>query len=451
MNLDGFSAAHLGGHRTVTGSCHLVRLRGLHLLVDCGLAQGGDSVLPMDQWPVPPSRIDYVLLTHAHLDHVGRLPDLLDAGFRGEILATHATKALLAPMLEDALGFTHRSRERSRKLLDLLDELSWGFEYGETFHLKKGVKFRLGRAGHILGSAFVRLEWGDAPCSAVFSGDLGACGTPLLPDPDPPEPCRLLFLESTYGDRLHEDRKARADRLGRALVHALADGGKVFVPAFALGRTQELLYELDRLFSEPRLKEAFPELQGAGRPPVFIDSPLGLRITDIYASLGQFWDREARDLLRRGDHPLHFEGLYGVRDHRDHLHLVDSPGPAVVVAGSGMCTGGRVVDHLAKGLDDPRNDVLFVGYQAAGTPGRDILRYGERPDGYAVLDGRRVPIRARVRALGGYSAHADRSDLLRWVESMGEKPGKIRLIHGEDDARRALGRELERRGYSCEA
>ena len=427
---------HLGGEKCVTGSCHLLQAAGLNILVDCGLTQGHDAATPMSSWPIAPADIDYLFLTHAHIDHIGRVPELIRNGFNGQILTSHGTKALLRPMLEDALSFSNLPRHEADKILATIDELSWGFEYLEPFDLKSGVRFELGRAGHILGSCFIRFEWGDTPYSAVFSGDLGARRAPLLPDPDIPEPCDLLVLESTYGDRCHENRTERIRRLGESLSHSLADGGKVFIPAFALGRIQELLFEMDRLFSDAEWQRAFPLLNRKEPIPVFVDSPLGLKITETYASLSEFWDREAKGLLYKGDNPIDFEHLYAVRTHGDHLQLLDAPGPAVIIAGSGMCSGGRIVNHLQNGLPDPRNDVFFVGYQAAGTPGRDIINYARRPGGYVVLDGEQVPIRAKVQVLSGYSAHADQQELLEWAKAV--RPAKVKLVHGEQQARQAL-------------
>ncbi len=306
------------------------------------------------------------------------------------------------------------------------------------------MRFRLGQAGHILGSCFVRLEEAPdrgGPSSVVFSGDLGPTDTPILPDPDVPESCDLLVLESTYGDRRHAERgEARIERLGELLSGAIRDRGKVYIPAFSLGRTQELIYEMDRLFSEPRWRERFPGLASGRRPPVFLDSPLALEITRIYQERTAGWDREARELLADGDHPVDFDGLYAVRTHRDHQKLLALDEPAVILAGSGMCTGGRIVNHLKQGLEDPRNDILFVGYQAPGTPGRDLVRYGDRPGGWVDLDGERLEIRARVHVLSGYSAHADRDELVHWARAA--RPGRIHLVHGEDAARRSLEEAL---------
>jgi len=498
---------HLGGENTVTGSCHLLQANGLNIMVDCGLAQGNDSVLRMESWPVKPSEIDYLFLTHAHIDHIGRVPELVLKGFKGEIITSHATKMLLIPMLQDAMGFTDMTSDAVAKMSEVIDDLSWGFEYREKFQLKKGIKFRLGCAGHILGSCWIQFDISDQ-MTVVFSGDLGAKDTPILCDPDVPDGCDLLILESTYGDKNHEERGDRIKRLGEILLRAITDGGKVFIPAFSLGRTQELIYEMDRLFSDPQITQInadyekelaakrhisrknnglatdppqydlpelpmyhLPELQGRrGRHghtrtenfharkieeiedqkaefniPVFIDSPLGLEITKIYSGLSEYWDKEAKHILRQGDHPINFDHLYAVESHRDHLKLCDMDGEAVIIAGSGMCTGGRILKHLKAGITDRKNDVFFVGYQAKGTPGRDILKYSKRPGGYVVLDGEKFDINARVHQLTGYSAHADQKGLIEWVASMPEKPGRIKLVHGEAVAREALYRELGKR------
>ena len=406
--------SHLGAKDCVTGSCHLVQTRpgaadGVNLLVDCGSAYGNDPELPFDQFPVSVKAIDYLFLTHAHIDHIGRVPDLIDAGFKGEIICTHATKALLLPMLHDAMSFSSRTDTAVRRMESAIDEMSWGFELHETFALKQGVTFKLSNAGHILGSCFILFSFpGDY--RVIFSGDLGCSDTPILPDPDPPEACDLLVMESTYGNRLHPDRKHRIEALRKLLDKTLADKGIVYIPAFSLGRTQELLYELDRI--QPDV-------------PVFVDSPLGLAITRIYSSLEAFWDKEASSLKAKGDHPFDFKGLYAVERYQDHKKLLDVNGPAIIIAGSGMCTGGRIVDHLKYGLEDPANDIFFVGYQAKGTPGRKMI------------DGK-IRVKAGIHTLSAYSAHADQQMLVNWVHSMPQPPKEIRLVHGEADARRAL-------------
>jgi metallo-beta-lactamase family protein len=437
---------HLGGENCVTGSCHLVQAKGLNILVDCGSVQGNDRAVPVEQWPVKPSEIDFVFLTHAHIDHIGRIPEIIRRGFQGEILTSHPTKALIEPMLEDAMTFTDTDEKDRAGIIREIDRLSWGFEYNEPFDLKNGIRFKLGRAGHILGSCFIRIETVNPDFSIIFSGDLGGSGRPILPDPDPPDPCDLLVLESTYGDRLHESPEKRIENLGNVLTQALEDGGKVFIPAFALGRTQELIYEMDRLVTDP-VFERFNLLRDS-KIPVFLDSPLGLEITSITGRLSSFWDQEARDLLRIGDNPLDFKRLYAVTNYRHHLKILDMPGPAVIIAGSGMCTGGRIVNHLKAGIEDSKNDILFVGYQAEGTPGRDIVRYSQHPGGYVNLDGERFDIRARVYELSGYSAHADQKGLVEWVKRMPEKPARIKLVHGEPGAKKVLAQKLDQ-SFKC--
>lgn len=438
-----FDLIHLGGETTVTGSSHLLILQNnLTIMVDCGSAMGHDKAVSFGDIPVKASDIDYLFITHAHIDHIGRIPALIEAGFNGEIICNHSTKALLGPMLDDGLSFSGRSEKEKQQLQQKIDELSWGFEYNDTFTLKKAVTFKLKNAGHILGSCFIQFEFPDNPkgrYSLIFSGDLGNINTPILPDPDTPDFCDYLVLESTYGNRNHPDRTHRAEHLGTLLNKALSDNGKVFIPAFALGRTQELIYEIDRLKAEGAIDTDIP---------VFIDTPLGLEITNIYSTLKEFWDKEAKDLMRKGDHPMDFKNLYAVESHHHHKKLLDMPGPAIIIAGSGMLTGGRMVSHLEKSLDDPRNDVLFVGYQAQGTPGRTLVEQSQKKNGQARFNGHTIPIKAGIHVLTGYSAHADQNGLVNFVESMPKKPGTIKLVHGEPDSQDALKNVLMNKGYN---
>jgi len=324
--------------------------------------------------------------------------------------------------------------------------------YGVWHRVAEGLQIRLQRAGHILGSAYVECALvgdGEPERRVVFSGDLGAPNTPLLPAPQPPERADLLVLESTYGDRRHEDRAMRAARLRAAVEHALRDGGTVLIPAFSIGRTQELLYELEGLFhdhgpgaggrspAEPRT--VWQDLQ------VVLDSPLAADFTAGYRRLRRYWDEEARGRVGAGRHPLAFEQLVTVARHEDHMRMVNylahSHQPAVVIAASGMCAGGRVVNYLKAMLGGPRHDILFVGYQARGTPGRDIQQYGPR-GGYVVLDGERYDIHARVHTIGGYSAHADQQDLIDYVRGIPTPPREVRLVHGAAAAKATLADKL---------
>jgi metallo-beta-lactamase family protein len=440
-----FGLIHYGADNCVTGSCHMITaLSGVNILIDCGLSMGSDPFFSLDDFACPVNKIDYLFLTHAHLDHIGRIPELIEKGFSGEIICTHATKELLIPMLEDSMSFGNRTQEEKKALTEAVEDLSWGFEYNNVFFLKKQIKFRLKNAGHILGSAFIEFGFpvneksGDY-YSVTFSGDLGSRNTPILPDPSIPGPCNLLVLESTYGDRMHENRENRISSLGKLINQALEDSGKIIIPAFSLGRTQELIYEADRLFTDKIINEKIP---------VFIDSPLGLKITEIYSRLSRFWDSDSAKLLKKGDHPIDFDNLYAVESFRAHKKLVEYDKPCIIIAGSGMCTGGRVVSHLLTTLEDKKNEIFFCGYQAAGTLGRDIIRYSKKTNGYCIIDDKKVPIHAKVFKLSGYSAHADKKGLVSFVNSVPGKPEKIKLVHGEKTAADSLGEFLDSCGYT---
>ena len=470
---------HHGAVRGVTGSCHELRLDADNaLLIDCGLFQGtdasaggaGTASLGID---FDLDGVRALVVTHCHLDHVGRLPHLLAAGYAGPILCSRPSARLLPLVLEDALevGFT-RDRDLVRRVLRTLEARIVALPYGEWREVPTTdggparLEVRLQRAGHILGSAYVECRVtpaagspGGEPLTVVFSGDLGGPDTPLLPEPEPPERADVLVLESTYGDREHEDRAHRVERLRAVVERCLADRGTVLIPAFSIGRTQELLYELEQIIHEvtaasPAEADAPPEAPFAldageegGTPvewqrlPVIVDSPLAARFTRVYRELRGYWDEEARAVLREGRHPLSFEQMLTIDRHEDHLkvvaHLRETGRPAIVLAASGMCAGGRIVDYLKALLGVARTDILFVGYQAEGTPGRDIQTWGPR-GGWVELDGERYPIRAGVHTVGGYSAHADRAALVRFVTGIPRAPRQVRLVHGDPEAKNAL-------------
>lgn len=443
---------HHGGASGVTGSCHRLQISDDRaLLVDCGLFQGQDAdrLDGFEQLQVrfPVEDVLALVVTHVHIDHIGRLPYLLAAGWRGPILCSLPSRRLLPLVIEDALkiGFT-RDRALIERFLAEVEGRLVALDYGDWHTLvddtRHRVRVRLKRAGHILGSAYAEVdtlyrESGERH-RTLFSGDLGAPHAPLLPAPKPPWRCDTLVLESTYGDREHEDRRHRRGRLKAAIDRALANGGTVVIPAFSIGRTQELLYELETLIHQAK----GPRWQAL---EIIVDSPLAARFTAVYRELKPWWDAEAHRRLRAGRHPLSFENLYTVSSHEEHertlAYLAESGRPAVVIAASGMVSGGRVVNYLKRMLGDPRHCVLFTGYQGAGTPGRDIQRYGPR-GGWVELDGERIDIRARVETVSGYSAHADRRDLLNFVRRMREPPQHIRLVHGEAEAQRALRETL---------
>jgi len=359
-------------------------------------------------------------------------------------LCSEASAALLPLVLEDALkvGFT-KNQGLIDQFLKLVAQQIVPLPYKHWHRAiagAHGLRVKLQPAGHILGSAYVEFDIGQPRQRIVFSGDLGAPYTPLLPAPKAPYAADVLVLESTYGDSTHQSRKDRRTRLQALVERALKNRGTVLIPAFSIGRTQELLYELEEIIHRQKLAGATAGLNWDALD-IIIDSPLAADFTAGYARLRSHWDAEAKRKLAAGRHPLAFEQLTTISNHTDHLQnvamLAKSGKPAIVIAASGMCSGGRIVNYLAAMLGDARHDVLFVGYQAAGTAGQAIQKYGPK-GGYVDLDGERITIRAAVHTLGGYSAHADQKDLLNFVARMRRKPSQIRLVHGDADAKEVL-------------
>ena len=440
---------HHGAVRGVTGSAHeWVASPDCSVLIDCGLFQGGDvgpGGASADDLAIDfdISRIQAVVLTHVHIDHVGRLPWLLGAGYAGPIYCSGPSAKLLPIVLEDAfrLGVSRKPADVERFMARLEAALvPVPFGYWHALEMADGTvaEIRLGRAGHILGSAHVSCRLAGEHIT-VFSGDLGAADAPILPEPEPPPAADVLVIESTYGDRLHEGRETRQQRLEDALVKALRDKGTLLIPAFSIGRTQELLYELEAIIHRQRGAAMHPFLDW-DELPIILDSPLASRFTQVYRELEPYWDEEARERLRADRRPLAFEQLLTVDSHEAHMkmvrHLAGTARPAVVIAASGMCAGGRIVNYLKAMLGDARHNVLFVGYQAAGTPGRQIQR--SEQGGSVRLEAETYPIRAAVESISGYSAHGDQQDLLRFAAGIARGPEEIRVAHGDEGAKRAL-------------
>ncbi|KFZ31910.1 hypothetical protein IDSA_04315 [Pseudidiomarina salinarum] len=435
---------HHGGRFGVTGSCHELRVApDMAVLIDCGLLQGADvPAADEQQIGFSAEQIKALLLTHCHIDHVGRLPWLLAAGFRGPIYCTEATATLLPLVIEDAIkvGIT-RSDDIIDGVLAVLRRLLRPVAYDSWQPVFDGLSVRFRQAGHIMGSAYIECQLADQ--RIVFSGDIGCKDTPLLPDPTPLEYADLLLLESTYGDRLHEDRSQRQARLQAIIERCVRDRGAILIPAFSIGRTQELLYELEDIIHDLKQQNMAEDF-----PLVVLDSPLAARFTEKYRDLKALWDAEAKQRLVAGRHPLAFDELHVIESHSQHEQLVNrlqtSAEPVIIVAAGGMCAGGRITNYLKALLPDPRTDVLFVGYQAQGTPGRTIQQYG--PDGgYVDIDHQRIHIKAQIHTLGGYSAHADQAGLLDFIGSAAKPVGAVRLTHGEPTAQRELSRKIRER------
>jgi len=441
-----------GGAGTVTGSKHLLSIGGRRVLLDCGLFQGLKA-LRLRNWarpPFDPAGVDAVVLSHAHVDHSAYLPLLARAGFRGLVHCTPATADLLPVVLMDAArlqeedarranehGYSrHRPAEPLFRVADVERALALvrPHPYGAAFPIGPAdgngdLRVVLRRAGHILGSATVEVIAGrSSPLRLVFSGDLGRWGRPILRDPELVPEADVVVIESTYGDRLH--RPDADDELARLVEDTASRGGTVLVPAFAIGRTQELLWRLGQLVRSGRL----PAL------PIVVDSPMALDVTDVYLRHTEEHDLDMRQLAADGDNPLRAPNLRLVRTPDESKALNALTAPAILIAGSGMATGGRVLHHLARLLPDPRHTVLLPGFQAAGTRGRALQ------DGAETLriHGRDVLVRARVHALAHLSAHADRDDLLRWLRGFRHPPRATWVVHGEPAASAAFAQAITR-------
>ncbi|PKM35397.1 MAG: MBL fold hydrolase [Gammaproteobacteria bacterium HGW-Gammaproteobacteria-10] len=450
---------HHGAVNGVTGSCHELKIDANNsVLIDCGLFQGAE--VSNDRAAFDKLQIEFsvqpvraLIVTHCHIDHVGRIPYLLAAGFDGPIYCSQPSAELLPLVLEDAVqvGFT-RDKALVERFIGLIRSKIIAVPYGQwqsvPLSAKTGnqLKVKLKPAGHILGSAYVECDVGigGQHKRIVFSGDLGGPYTPLLPSPKPPYRADVLVLESTYGDRVHENRRQRKQRLERMIEHCLQNRGAILIPAFSIGRTQELLYELEELIHRYR-EEAVAKGLAWDDLEIIVDSPLANRFTEVYRKLKPYWDAEAKRKLSAGRHPLAFEQITTIDSHQAHLNTVEylkkTARPCIVIAASGMCAGGRIVNYLKALIEDERTDILLAGYQAEGTPGRAIQAYGPRK-GYVELDGRRYTINAGVYQLSGYSAHADRDSLIRFVKGMRINPSEIRLIHGDVKAKSALQQVL---------
>ena len=429
-----------GAARGVTGSCYHLELDGVAIVVDCGTFQGGKDpdAQNRSEFPFDPRRVIAAVLTHGHLDHVGRLPLLGVRGFRGPVIAHAASLEIARLIMNDTakIGLLAAKKpmyghaDVDRVMANLVS-----LQYGDSTTAGP-FRIQIFDAGHILGSSSVRVSWKEpgGERAILFSGDLGVEGTPIICDPngewDPADhQVDFVVTESTYGSRNHPGRLEARDAFRQAVLHAVSDGGKVLIPAFAIGRTQEVLYELNTLVESGQLQQV----------PVVVDGPLGLDATKIYEAHRGCYDDEALALLSAGDAPLDFTGLFGARKARSSFAARDLEGPAVIVAGSGMCSGGRIRNYLREYLGDSRTDVIFVGYQARGTLGREL----QRGDKTVSIDNQAIDVRAVITTIGGLSAHADQTGLESWFGKIPKSGGgAVFVTHGEEKVARAYGRLL---------
>jgi metallo-beta-lactamase family protein len=437
------SLTFLGGTKSVTGSRYLVEANKTKLLVDCGLFQEREFLnRNWESFRVAPKTLNMVLLTHAHLDHSGLLPKLVKEGFRGRIICTRATAEIAKIILldsakiqeEDAAYKKKRHQREGRRgphpeipLYTVADvertlPLFAPVEYNQPVRLGHDIEATFHDAGHVLGSAMIRLlisQQGEKR-SIVFSGDIGRWDRPILQDPDVFRQTDYVVVESTYGDRVHEGTDDISDNLIEIVNSAFRAGGNIVVPSFALQRTQEILYYLNVLELKKRIR----------RLDVYLDSPMASRITEVFKHYSGLFDQETKDLLRENHSPFDFPGLKTVETVEESKALNNIKGTAMIIAGSGMCTGGRIKHHLIANISRPESTILFVGYQAAGTLGRQILDGAER----VRILGQQYPVRARIAQLHGLSAHADRDELLRWFSMLSVKPRHVFITHGESEA-----------------
>ena len=443
-----------GAAREVTGSCHILRLGGRTVLLDCGMFQGRRSETRERnaRLPCPVDEIDAIVLSHAHIDHAGRLPFLTRHGYRGPIYCTAATRDLSAVMLadsahiqeKDAEFLARRNKEVIEPLYSMRDattavERMIGMPYDEPFEVVPGVRATFTDAGHILGSASVALECteGETTTRLVFSGDVGRNGLPIIRDPKPPLGADVVILESTYGNRDHASVEGAREQLARVIIETAARGGKVLVPAFSVGRTQELVYDLHLLARAG----AIPAI------PIYVDSPLAIDATTVFAMHPEIFD-QTEDLVQKVRELFTFTQVHYTRDASESKALNAQHGPMVIIAASGMAEAGRILHHLAHNAGDPRSTILIVGFQAEHTLGRRIV---ERAPMIRVF-GDEIPLRARVEVLNGYSAHGDRTELQRWLDAVrrgnaDNAAPAVYLVHGEPEAQDAFGAQLREAGY----
>lgn len=452
----------LGAALSVTGSCHLVTTDHCKFLLDCGLFQGSEALeeLNYQEFDFNPAEIDFLLLSHAHVDHCGRIPLLVKQGFKGSIYCTGATAEIADIMLQDS-GNIHemdakwtnkriaRSGQRQVHPLYTQEDAArcsqyfFPVAYGQTFEINPQIKIRLNEAGHILGAAIIEIWVDDDGKSTklVYSGDIGAVNQRMLNDPAVIETADYLIMETTYGDRTHETQQESGKRFLDIIFRTVARGGTVVVPAFALGRTQDLIHELELFYENHELHQN--ELD---KIKVYVDSPLATDATEIFRKNAHYFNDKIKERIKKGDELFYFRNLNFTKSIDQSKALNDNAAPKVIISSSGMADAGRVQHHLKHYLWKPKSSIVFAGYQAEGTTGRAIIS-GEK---YVRILRERIRVNAEIYFLEGFSAHADKNDLLKWLSGFKEKPKKIFLVHGEEEAKKSFAKTAKSiLGFDC--
>ncbi|MBP2031708.1 metallo-beta-lactamase family protein [Clostridium algifaecis] len=443
-----------GAAGCVTGSCHLLKINGKNVLLDCGMYQGTDEKERGNEtFNFNPKVIDYLILSHAHIDHSGRIPLLYKQGFKGDIICTEGTKDLCSVMLPDSGHILEseaewQNRKRTRqglkpieplytvKLAQVSMYLFKGYPYDQWIELFDGFKLRFRDAGHLLGSAIVEMliEDDKKEIKIVYTGDLGNKHIPILKDPTPIDYADYLIMETTYGNRLHTNLSNELKDLSQIIIDTFKRGGNVIIPSFAVGRTQEVIYALNKYISENILSNI----------KVYVDSPLSSESTAIFSRYQKYYDEEAKGLLSKGIDPLNFDGLTFVRSPEESIKLNKINNGAIIISASGMCEAGRIKHHLKHNLWRKESSIVFVGYQAEGTLGRKIIDGAKK----VKIFGEEIAVNAKIFNLQGLSGHADKNGLFNWLSSFKSKPKKVILVHGDEKASKDFSDLLTLNEYS---
>ncbi len=442
----------LGAVNGVTGSNHLIQVRGKNIMLDCGMYQGKDEELNAEEFAINPADIDCLLLSHSHIDHSGRIPLLVKKGFKGLIYCSKPTYELCEIMLLDSAHIqeteaqwkNNKAKRSGRKLVeplytqqDALDSMQY-FKpvlYDQIINIDENITVKFNDAGHILGSSIIEIWFKDEKdtIKLVYSGDIGMREKPILKDPAQIDRADYLIMEATYGNRVHENIEKRTEELINIILKTTKRGGSVIIPSFAVGRTQELIYELNKYY-DSHLNEIGTKENELRKIPVYIDSPLAIKATEVFKRNSHAFDKEAKDYIMKGDNPLDFENLHFTHSAEESKQLNFLSEPKIIISASGMCDAGRIRHHLKHNLWKKEASIVFVGYQAEGTLGRRLLD-GEK---CVKLFGEDIVVNAEIYNVEGFSGHADKPALLNWIGSFKEKPGRIFIVHGEKESKESF-------------